>query len=344
MQRKVTKAVFPVAGLGTRFLPATKSIPKEIMTLVDRPLIQYAIDEAREAGITEFIFVTSRGKSALEDYFDHAPELEAALERRARPQASGRAARHQHGIGRHRLHPPAPAAGPRPRGLVRAPADRRRALRGDPARRRDRGRDALPAPDDRGPCRDRRLHGGGDGGAPGADPGLRHPRRGAGARGPSPVARVRGMVEKPAPGTAPSNLAVIGRYILTPAVLGHLDRMKSGAGGEIQLTDAIAEEIRRGARSTGCASRASASTAARRPASSRPPSPSASRARTWGRSSGRDSGTRRIANSSPAACAPLPELVPGFGRPTASVRDDACRREKQGGVHLANFRRPSAVG
>ncbi|MEM7616062.1 MAG: sugar phosphate nucleotidyltransferase, partial [Pseudomonadota bacterium] len=79
MARKVRKAVFPVAGMGTRFLPATKSIPKEILTLVDRPLIQYAIDEAREAGITEFIFVTSRGKSALEDYFDRAPELEATL-------------------------------------------------------------------------------------------------------------------------------------------------------------------------------------------------------------------------------------------------------------------------
>jgi len=79
MKRKVTKAIFPVAGLGTRFLPATKSIPKEIMTLVDRPLIQYAIDEARAAGIKDFIFVTSRGKSALEDYFDHAPDLEAAL-------------------------------------------------------------------------------------------------------------------------------------------------------------------------------------------------------------------------------------------------------------------------
>jgi UTP--glucose-1-phosphate uridylyltransferase len=77
--------VFPVAGLGTRFLPATKSIPKEIMTLVDRPLIQYAIDEARAAGIKEFIFVTSRGKSALEDYFDHAPELESELRARARP-------------------------------------------------------------------------------------------------------------------------------------------------------------------------------------------------------------------------------------------------------------------
>jgi UTP--glucose-1-phosphate uridylyltransferase len=77
--KKVTKAVFPVAGMGTRFLPATKSIPKEIMTLVDRPLIQYAIDEARSAGIKDFIFVTSRGKSALEDYFDVAPELESAL-------------------------------------------------------------------------------------------------------------------------------------------------------------------------------------------------------------------------------------------------------------------------
>ena len=75
-KQRVTKAIFPVAGLGTRFLPATKSIPKEILTLVDRPLIQYAIDEAREAGIEEFIFVTSRGKSALEDYFDGAPDLE----------------------------------------------------------------------------------------------------------------------------------------------------------------------------------------------------------------------------------------------------------------------------
>ena len=78
-KQRITKAVFPVAGMGTRFLPATKSIPKEILTLVDRPLIQYAIDEAREAGIEEFIFVTSRGKSALEDYFDAAPELESKL-------------------------------------------------------------------------------------------------------------------------------------------------------------------------------------------------------------------------------------------------------------------------
>ena len=79
MKNTVTKAIFPVAGLGTRFLPATKSVPKEIMTLVDRPLVQYAIDEARAAGIKEFIFVTSRGKGALEDYFDHAPQLEQEL-------------------------------------------------------------------------------------------------------------------------------------------------------------------------------------------------------------------------------------------------------------------------
>ncbi len=82
MRKKITKAIFPVAGLGTRFLPATKSIPKEILSLVDRPLIQYAIDEARDAGIKEFIFVTSRGKGALEDYFDGAPQLEQSLRKK----------------------------------------------------------------------------------------------------------------------------------------------------------------------------------------------------------------------------------------------------------------------
>ncbi|MEP5418796.1 MAG: sugar phosphate nucleotidyltransferase, partial [Lentilitoribacter sp.] len=86
MRRKVTKAIFPVAGMGTRFLPATKSVPKEIMTLVDRPLIQYAIDEAREAGVKEFIFVTSRGKGALEDYFDVSPQLEQSLRKRGKKE------------------------------------------------------------------------------------------------------------------------------------------------------------------------------------------------------------------------------------------------------------------
>ena len=86
MTRKITKAIFPVAGLGTRFLPATKSVPKEIMTLVDKPLVQYAVDEARAAGIKEFIFVTSRGKGALEDYFDHAPQLENELRKKGKDQ------------------------------------------------------------------------------------------------------------------------------------------------------------------------------------------------------------------------------------------------------------------
>ena len=90
MKQKITKAIFPVAGQGTRFLPATKSIPKEIMTLVDRPLVQYAIDEARAAGIKEFIFVTSRGKGALEDYFDEAPELERSLRKKGKSRAAWR--------------------------------------------------------------------------------------------------------------------------------------------------------------------------------------------------------------------------------------------------------------
>ena len=167
MSRKVTKAIFPVAGLGTRFLPATKSIPKEIMTLVDRPLIQYAIDEARAAGIKEFIFVTSRGKGALEDYFDHAHELEANLQESRQGRAAGHAARHQHGIGRHRLYPPAPGAGPWPCGLVRPPpvGDEPFAvlLTDDVIA----ARTALPATDGRGLWRDRRQHGRHDGSRPG---------------------------------------------------------------------------------------------------------------------------------------------------------------------------------
>ena len=118
MTNRVRKAVFPVAGLGTRLLPATKSIPKEMITIVDRPLIQYAVDEAREAGIEQLIFVTGRGKSALVDYFDLAFELEATLHGKGKSldvlEPSQRALRR----GRHR--PPAAAARPRPRGLVRA--------------------------------------------------------------------------------------------------------------------------------------------------------------------------------------------------------------------------------
>ena len=124
MQQKVTKAILPVAGMGTRFLPATKAVPKEVMTLVDRPLIQYAIDEARAAGITEFIFVTSRGKGALEDYFDHAPQLEHELRKKGKTELleTLKSTNMESGaIAYIRQHQP---LGIGPRGLVRTAPDR----------------------------------------------------------------------------------------------------------------------------------------------------------------------------------------------------------------------------
>jgi len=244
MKRIVTKAIFPVAGLGTRFLPATKSIPKEIMTLVDRPLIQYAIDEARAAGITEFIFVTSRGKSALEDYFDHAPELEAALEAGHKTQLldllkttymdSG-------AIAYIRQH--------RPLGLGHAVWCARRLVGDEPF--------AVILPDDviasERPCLAQMLEAYQETGG-NVVAAMEVPPEKASAYGVLDIdsdmgqlVSVKGMVEKPKAGTAPSNLAVIGRYILSPDVMHHLDRMRTGAGGEIQLTDAIAAEIRDGA-------------------------------------------------------------------------------------------------
>ena len=238
--KKVTKAVFPVAGMGTRFLPATKSIPKEIMTLVDRPLIQYAIDEARAAGIKEFIFVTSRGKSALEDYFDHSPELESALRKsgkedilellKATNMDSGAIAYVRQN---------------RPMGLGHAVWCARRLIGNEPF--------AVLLPDDviaaERPCLAQMVDAYEQtGGCLVAA--MEVPPEKASSYGMLDVAddmgsvvRVKGMVEKPKAEDAPSNLAVIGRYILTPKVLTNLNRMKQGAGGEIQLTDAIAEEV-----------------------------------------------------------------------------------------------------
>ncbi len=245
---KVTKAVFPVAGLGTRFLPATKSIPKEVLTLVDRPLIQYAIDEARAAGITEFIFVTARGKSALEDYFDSAPELEAALRRSGKTdllETLGATTMPSGAIAYIRQH--------QPLGLGHAVWCARRLIGTEPF--------AVILPDDviaaATPCLRQMVEAHAETGgsmvaamevpaAKTSSYGILDVDLSAG-----PVLHVKGMVEKPAPGTAPSNLAVIGRYILTPEVLGHLDRAQAGAGGEIQLTDAIAEELRHGRRVSG---------------------------------------------------------------------------------------------
>ncbi|HBG97755.1 MAG: UTP--glucose-1-phosphate uridylyltransferase [Rhodobacteraceae bacterium] len=245
MKQRVTKAIFPVAGLGTRFLPATKSIPKEIMTLVDRPLIQYAIDEARAAGISEFIFVTSRGKSALEDYFDRAPQLEAELRRKGKKDllealrttemVSGAIAyiRQQ-----------------RPRGLGHAVWCARRLVGNEPF--------AVILPDDviaaDKPCLQQMVEAHAETGG-NLIAAMDVPPQATGAYGiidpGDAVGRlvpVTGMVEKPDPAVAPSTLAVVGRYILTPDVLRNLNRIKTGAGGEIQLTDAISADIAEGAR------------------------------------------------------------------------------------------------
>lgn len=243
MKRKVTKAIFPVAGLGTRFLPATKSIPKEIMTLVDRPLIQYAIDEARAAGITEFIFVTSRGKSALEDYFDSAPELEASLRTKGKDQLLDalRTTNMDSGaIAYIRQH--------KPMGLGHAVWCARRLIGDEPF--------AVILPDDviaaEKPCLEQMVEvyeqtGGSMVAA------MEVPSNQTSAYGildvaetHGPLISLKGMVEKPAEAEAPSNLAVIGRYILTPDVFESLHQVESGTGGEIQLTDAIATEIAKG--------------------------------------------------------------------------------------------------
>lgn len=240
MRKKVTKAIFPVAGLGTRFLPATKSVPKEIMTLVDRPLIQYAIDEARAAGIKEFIFVTSRGKGALEDYFDTAPQLEAELRKKGKDdllEILKNTNMDSGAIAYIRQH--------KAMGLGHAVWCARRLIGNEPF--------AVILPDDviaaEKPCLQQMVEayeetGGNIVASMEVSPekassyGILDIKEDMGS-----MVAVRGMVEKPAKGTEPSNLAVIGRYILTPRVLSNLNKMKVGAGGEIQLTDAIAAEI-----------------------------------------------------------------------------------------------------
>lgn len=240
MRNKVTKAIFPVAGLGTRFLPATKSVPKEIMTLVDRPLIQYAIDEARAAGIKEFIFVTSRGKGALEDYFDHSPQLENELRKKGKQDLLDilKTTNMDSGaIAYMRQH--------KALGLGHAVWCARRLIGNEPF--------AVILPDDviaaEKPCLQQMVEAYEDIGG-NMVAAMEVPPAKASSYGVLDVQEdmgsmvsVRGMVEKPAPGTEPSNLAVIGRYILSPNVLKNLNKIKSGAGGEIHLTDAIAAEI-----------------------------------------------------------------------------------------------------
>lgn len=240
MTQRVTKAIFPVAGLGTRFLPATKSIPKEILCLVDKPLIQYAIDEAREAGIEEFIFVTSRGKGALEDYFDGAPQLEQSLQAKGKKDLLDILMKSTMDSGEIAYVRQREALG-----LGHAVWCARRLIADEPF--------AVILTDDviaaEKPVLKQMVDaheqtGGNIVAAMEVAPskasayGLLDIKEDMGS-----LVSVKGMVEKPKPEDAPSNLAVIGRYILTPQILRNLDTQDRGAGGEIQLTDAIAKEI-----------------------------------------------------------------------------------------------------
>jgi UTP--glucose-1-phosphate uridylyltransferase len=240
MTKKVTKAIFPVAGMGTRFLPATKSVPKEIMTLVDRPLVQYAIDEARAAGIKEFIFVTSKGKGALEDYFDNSPVLEQELRRKGKTDLLEvlKATNMESGaIAYIRQH--------RALGLGHAVWCARRLIANEPF--------AVILPDDviaaEKPCLQQMVEAYEETGG-NMVAAMEVPPEAASSYGVldleedmGSILKVKGMVEKPKAEEAPSNLAVIGRYILGPSVLRNLNKKQEGTGGEIQLTDAIAQDI-----------------------------------------------------------------------------------------------------
>jgi UTP--glucose-1-phosphate uridylyltransferase len=236
----VRKAIFPVGGLGTRFLPATKSMPKEMLTVVDKPLIQYAVDEAREAGIEELIFITGRGKTAIEDHFDHAYELQDMLAARGKDEALR--------LVKETIPAPGMLAFTRqqePLGLGHAVWCGRNFVGSEPV--------AVLLADDlilspKG-CLKQMVDAynkvGGNMVAL-----MEVPREQTAAYGvvkPGDITdrlvEVRGLVEKPKPEDAPSNLAVIGRYILQPKVFEDLGRMEKGAGGEIQLTDALARQL-----------------------------------------------------------------------------------------------------
>jgi UTP--glucose-1-phosphate uridylyltransferase len=233
---RVRKAVFPVAGLGTRLLPATKSIPKEMITIVDRPLIQYAVDEAREAGIEQLIFVTGRGKAALDDYFDIGFELETTMRERGKSLDALEPSRS--GFGE-----VVSVRQQQPLGLGHAVWCARHVVGDEPF--------AVLLPDElmvgKPNCLAQMVeayeHVGGNIVAALEVPDSETHKYGVIDPGATDgrLTEIRGMVEKPAPGTAPSNLMLPGRYILQPEVMRALDAQETGAGGEIQLTDAIAK-------------------------------------------------------------------------------------------------------
>ncbi|MBM6578384.1 UTP--glucose-1-phosphate uridylyltransferase GalU [Microvirga sp. SRT01] len=237
--KPLRKAVFPVAGLGTRFLPATKAMPKEMLTVVDKPLIQYAVEEALEAGIDQIIFVTGRNKSALEDHFDISYELEDTM------RARGKSLSVLEGI-RQKPGSPVYVRQQEPLGLGHAVWCAREIVGDEPF--------AVLLPDELMVGRPgflkqmveayARVGGNVIGALEVADSetdkyGIISP----GARVDDRTVEVSALVEKPAKGTAPSNLMIPGRYILQPEVMRILEGQEKGAGGEIQLTDAMAQLI-----------------------------------------------------------------------------------------------------
>jgi UTP--glucose-1-phosphate uridylyltransferase len=237
MHKPVRKAIFPVAGLGTRFLPATKAMPKEMLTVVDRPLIQYAVDEARAAGIEHCIFVTGRNKGIIEDHFDQTVELEETLRARGRKEALAELARDllppgmssftrqqvPHGLG-HAVWCARDIVGDEPFAVVLPDM----LMRGEPnclaqmmAVYHETGGNLIAVEE--------------------CDPALtkQYGIVGVGDPAGKNAFRVTVMVEKPEPKMAPSNFFINGRYILQPSVFRQLDRQERGAGNEIQLTDAM---------------------------------------------------------------------------------------------------------
>ena len=240
MRKKIAKAVFPVAGIGSRFLPATKASPKEMLPIVDKPLIQYAVEEAAAAGITDMIFVTGRNKRAIEDHFDMNPELESSLGGKPELLALARGVlpagcrciyiRQSEPLGLgHAVLCARPVVGEEPFAVLLAddlidanpPTLARMTKRFETEACSLLGVEEVP-----------REQTGSYGIVSPAD---------AGAE----VTQVRAIVEKPAPKDAPSTLAVVGRYVLTPGIFELLSGAKPGRGGEIQLTDAIAQLLAR---------------------------------------------------------------------------------------------------
>lgn len=238
--KPLRKAVLPVAGLGTRFLPATKAMPKEMLTVVDRPLIQYAVDEARAAGIEQFCMVSGRGKTALIDHFDIAFELEATLRERGKTEALEQLQQTQFEPGSIST-----VRQQEPLGLGHAIWCARTFIGDDPF--------AILLPDDlvlsQTPCMEQlaKAYKETEGSVVAV---VEVPRDQTNKYGilktgedDGKLVEVTGLVEKPKPEAAPSNLSIIGRYVLMPEVITHLNKMERGAGNEVQLTDAMAKMI-----------------------------------------------------------------------------------------------------